>query len=307
MSIFGSEKIISEHISEADLKTYIVGLDLGEFRYDEFVDILLDVIVDFSFGYHDGGDTGKYDRRKLKEAAKSIYNIKEYADVKKIYVDQNSSIDDSENCPELRRGEFGELILHLLLRDFHNTIPLLSKIFFKDSDGSVVHGFDAVHINADQKNIWLGESKIYHDGKRGVKELCKDIENHFTRDYLRREFALISKKKECYKDNKDIPDHEYWYEKIDEKNKLQDILSGVTIPLLCTYSSKCFDGCSDEKSKEFIEAHVKETESLKKYFNKNLKIKIKTDLNIILLLLPVPDKKELVKRLHQKIENIQNI
>lgn len=307
MSIFGSEKIISERISEANLKTYIIGLDLGEFRYDDFIDLLLDVIVDFAFGYHDGVSTTKYDRRKLKEAARSIYKIKEYADVKKRYVDEDSSIDDNEDCPELRRGEFGELILHLLLRDFHQTIPLLSKIFFKDSDGSVVHGFDAVHINPEQKTIWLGESKIYHNGKNGIKDLCKDIEQHFTRDYLRREFALISKKSNCYKNNNDIPNHEYWYKKIDEKNKLQDILSGVTIPLLCTYSSDCFNGCDDDKSREFIDAHIKETEDLKNHFKKNLNIKIKTDLNIILLLLPVPDKKELIKRLHNKIGNIQNI
>lgn len=88
---------------------------------------------------------------------------------------------------------------------------------------------------------------------------------------------------------------------------MQDILNGVTIPLLCTYSSSCFNGCSDDKSKEFIDAHAKETEDLKQYFEKNLKIKIKTDLNIILLLLPIPDKKELVKRLHIKMGNIQNI
>lgn len=307
MSIFGSEKIISERISKADLKTYIIGLDLGEFRYDDFIDILLDVIVDFAFGYHDGKITTNYNRRKLKEAAKSIYNIKEYTDVKEIYIDNNSFIPDDDDCPELRRGEFGELILHLILRDFHNTIPLLSKIFFKDSDGAIVHGFDAVHINPDQKTIWLGESKIYHDGKKGVKALCEDIKGHFLKDYLRREFALISKKKECYKNKEDIQNYEYWYEKIDEKNKLQDILNGVTIPLLCTYSSSCFDGCRDEKEKKFIDAHKEETKKLKEYFDNNLHIPIETDLNIILLLLPVPEKKELVKRLHQKIENIQNI
>ncbi|WP_330558188.1 Hachiman antiphage defense system protein HamA [Acutalibacter sp. 1XD8-33] len=36
-----------------------------------------------------------------------------------------------------RRGEFGELILHLLLRDFKNTIPLISKVYFKDSIGNL--------------------------------------------------------------------------------------------------------------------------------------------------------------------------
>ena len=99
----------------------------------------------------------------------------------------------------LKRGEFGEVILHLLLRDFIETVPLISKIHFKDADGITIHGFDAVHIgpsvlNHSERSLYLGESKLYNCGKTGVRELINDIKNHFKRDFLRREFALISKK-----------------------------------------------------------------------------------------------------------------
>ena len=213
----------------------------------------------------------------------------------------------------------------MLLRDFYNSLPLLSKIYFKDSDGHTVHGFDAVHIAPDindksKFSLWLGESKLYTNGKAGVKALTKDIEEHFNREYLRREFALISKKKNNYvaldkfEDLNKKSEYEFflkkqeeWYDKLDEKEKLQDILSSVTIPMLCTYSSETFNKHTDETLNEFKKDLEQEIKDIEKHFYDNLKSPIACNLNIVLLLFPVPSKKELVKQLHIKLKNIQSI
>lgn len=127
--VFNSNEVIVQHFKQATLRSYYVGFDFGAFRLDALTEILMDAIVDFAFGYHTG-ILRQYDRRKLKEAAKALYNIKEFKDAKETYIDNNEVIDDSIELPDkiLKRGEFGELILHVLLRDFLNTIPLLSKI-----------------------------------------------------------------------------------------------------------------------------------------------------------------------------------
>ncbi|MDY6857698.1 MAG: DUF1837 domain-containing protein, partial [Thermodesulfobacteriota bacterium] len=339
---FGSDKVIIQHISKADLKTYFVGFDFGEYRYDKLVDLILDVIVDFAFGFHKGILSENYNRRILIEAAKSIYGIKKktesgevelFLEAKKIFVDRDSDIEDEDTDNKyLKRGEFGELILHLLLRDFIVTVPLISKIFFKDTDGATVHGFDAVHIgpsvsNPSKRSLYLGESKLYNCGKTGVTELIGDIENHFKKDFLRREFALISKKQDSFLslfDNKDknsceeykefLKEKEKWFKQLDEHNKLQDILDSVTIPLLCTYTSEIFSKHTDEETEEFIEDYECEIEGLKEHFDKKVKNisgvteqgePIITNLNIILMLFPVPSKKELVKRLHTRLHNQQ--
>jgi hypothetical protein len=94
-STFDSQNVITEHISNADLKAYFVGFDLNVFRYDYLIEYLLDVLVDFSFGYHTG-ILKSYDRRKLIEAAKSIYKISDnlerkiFEEAKKKYVDEDS-------------------------------------------------------------------------------------------------------------------------------------------------------------------------------------------------------------------------
>ena len=304
---FESDKIITQHISESDFSTYFVGFDINDnnesrYRWKELINLLQNVIVEFAFGHH--MDICRTDATsKVCDAAKSIYKIKDFCEVKNIY-DKGSHIEDDDiSKAHLRRGEFGELILHLLLRDFHKTIPLISKIYFKDSYGVTVHGFDAVHIQPETKTLWLGESKIYIDGKKGVKALINDIKEHIKRDYLNDEFTIISKKIKLI-DN--IPNKEHWINLMNKKTKLSDVLDSVTIPLLCTYSSSNFSNFKEE-SEDFIKSYEKEVRALKEYFDKNHKHPLKTKLNIILILFPVKCKIALVKKLHKKLHHLQTI
>jgi hypothetical protein len=244
----------------------------------------------------------------IREAAKSIYRIKEFEKTRQIY-ENGKFIDDDEKTGKdksLERGEFGELILHLLLRDFHKTIPLLSKIYFKDAYGSTVHGFDAVHVEPIAKTLWLGESKLYINPEKGLKALIQDIKTHFVRDYLRDEFNIISKKVKLY-ENSSFPEREYWLDLMHRNTKMIDLLNSVSIPLLCTYSSENFTKYDDEKCAGFIKDYQKEIRKLKRYFDENNDHLLKSDLNIILLLFPVRSKNELVKGMHEKLYHLQTI
>lgn len=308
-SPFNSEKIITHKISEAELSTFLVGFDINdkgdiEYRAKPLIDKLSHVIYEFAFGFHDGEETPNNEiLSKLTEAAKSIYKIDAFQKVKDLY-ENNGSIDDDVEDKYLRRGEFGELILHLLLRDFHNTIPLLSKIYFKDSFGHTVHGFDAIHIEKDSKTLWLGESKLYKDGKAGIKALIQDIDEHFKSDYLNSEFLIVSKKLKHF-DN--IPEKDYWLDLMSKSSKLIDQLESINIPLLCTYNCELFNKYSDENCKDFIQEYLEEMKELKQYFDDNNNHPLKTKLNIILILFPVQNKVEIVKGLHNKLSLMQKL
>lgn len=309
---FGSQKVITESISEAHLKTYFVGFDKNStgqryYRLEELIDLLQDVIPEFAFAHYGTINTLNA-INMIREAAKSIYRIKEFEETRQIY-ENGKFIDDDEKTGKdksLERGEFGELILHLLLRDFHKTIPLLSKIYFKDAYGSTVHGFDAVHVEPIAKTLWLGESKLYINPEKGLKALIQDIKTHFVGDYLRDEFNIISKKVKLY-DNSSFPEREYWLDLMHRNTKMIDLLNSVSIPLLCTYSSENFTEYHDEKCAGFIKDYQEEIRKLKRYFDENNDHPLKSDLNIILLLFPVRSKNELVKRMHQKLYHLQTI
>ncbi len=309
MKLFGANKIITQHISEADLCTYFVGFDLnnnGEsvYRINHLVRLLIEVIPEFAFGHHCGETTDNTEIvSTLIDAAKAIYSIDEFQKVRDLYLD-NPLIDVSVADRFLRRGEFGELILHLLLRDFHETIPLISKIYFRDSFGTAVHGFDSVHIQENTKSLWLGESKLYTDGKKGVAALIDDIKEHFTNGYLDSEFAIITRKVHLL-DN--IPQKDYWLDLLNSSTTLRDQLNNIYIPLLCTYESDNFKKHNDEKIQAFIDDYEKEVRELKKYFDKNNDHPLKSNLHIIVLLFPIQSKKELVVNLHRILSKLQSL
>lgn len=276
---FKSEKIIEEQISEASLRCYNVGFDQNKFRLQPLLDIIADVIPEFSLGYYGGSSIPLTEaRRRLREAALRLYTTDKYS----------------------KRGEFGEVILHLLLRDFCGSFPLLSKINFKDSTNTTVKGFDGIHIvdDGDIKKLWLGESKLYSDGVSGVKALADDLKQHLNEDYLRKEFMLVSTKI-----HESVPNREYWLDLIHENNTLDAIFDGICIPMVCTYTSKLFNDHSDN-THEYLDAFTFECKGLEKEFEN---AKISTSVDIILMLLPIEDKNKLTTGLHEKLKNMQNI
>lgn len=310
MSIFGAEKIITEKIAETELTTYLVGFDIDDegnsvYRLKPLIQLLIKAIPEFAMGYF--GNQGSTPNTRIMdviiESAKAIYKIDVFQKVRDIYCD-GEEIDDEIADRYLRKGEFGELILHVLLRDFKNTIPLISKIYFRDSFGTAVHGFDAIHIQPDTKTLWLGESKIYKDGKAGITALIQDIQEHIQSEYMESEFAIVSRKVKLFED---IPERQHWLDLMDKTTKLKDQLNNIVIPLLCTYESKNFSKYDDEGLQEFITAYENEVRALKRHFDDNNNHKLKGRLKIILILFPVQSKKELVAGLHRNLSLLQSI
>ncbi|KAF5040501.1 hypothetical protein DSECCO2_532830 [anaerobic digester metagenome] len=308
MEYFGANKIIKQHICQDNLCTYFVGFDLDDsgnnyYRINELIKLLIKVIPEFAFAHHLGKKTSNTEIvERLCEAADAVYSIDEFQKVRDICLNGKYQGDVADKY--LKRGEFGELILHLLLRDYKDTIPLISKVYFRDSYGTAVHGFDAVHIQESEKTLWLGESKLYTDGKKGVSALIEDIKEHFNSNYLNSEFAIVSRK---IKKLDNIPEREHWLDLLNESTTMREQLKNINIPLLCTYESSLFTKYSDESMPEFVSEYEKEMNKLKDYFDAKNDHPLKSKLNIILLLFPVQCKKELVTGLHRKLSMMQSI
>jgi hypothetical protein len=276
---FHSDNVINERISEQYLKAYHIGFDQKRFRLLPLVDVLRNVIPEFALGYHAGTSIPLTSMaEKLKEAANIVYQTDKYQ----------------------KRGEFGELILHLLLRDFHETIPLVSKIYFKDSPNVPAHGFDSVQISISDniKKLWLGESKLYKSGISGIKELSCDIKKHLSADFLRREFALISKRLP-----ENTPYIEYWRNFMDSNQRLDTIFNGIVIAMACTYDSDLFKNHNDNTPQYFHDFE----EECYKLNNTFLAQKPAIQTEIILLLIPIQSKDALNTELNKRLKGMQSI
>lgn len=306
--IFDKKNIIISRITDDDLNSFLIDIDIGDdgqayYPLDELASCIINTISEYVFAQYENPEIPQTDAvEKLREAAHSIYKIKDFDIMRKWYLEHDEDAKSKiEKMSANRRGEFGELLLHLLLREFKGTIPLVSKVYFKDTTGVPAHGFDAVHISPDQKIMWLGESKFYVDGKAGIKDLVEDLSNHFNRNFLDEQFLIIKKNLE----NNSIPQRDEWIRTLNNCSKLREKINMINIPMLCTYSNdiyKCFSDLTETAAVTYHESNVQE---LKSYFDKINHHPLKAQLNVILMLFPVRNKKELVTKLHEKLWHMQ--
>lgn len=307
---FDRKNIILAKVQESDLNSFLLDMDIGDdgnplYPLDEFSKAILNTVPEYVYAQYENPDIPQIVAvDKLREAAKSIYKIKDYDLMRRWYLDCDTDArEELKKSPSSRRGEFGELLLHLILRDFKDTIPLVSKVYFKDTYGVPAHGFDSVHITPNDETLWLGESKFYTDSKLGVKNLLGDLEEHFKTNYLNEQFIIIKKNLE----NNSIPQRDEWIKKLTTCNKLQDKLKMINIPMLCTYPHDIYNLYSDMCCTETIQYHELNVRELKCYFDSNYNHPLKQHLNIILILFPIKSKKELITKLHERLWYMQNM
>lgn len=217
--------------------------------------------------------------RMIREAARRVYQTEKYKN----------------------RGEFGEIFLHIALRQIYSSIPAISKIYFKDSVNSTVKGFDAVHVvrNDSTLELWLGEVKFYSDYNSAITDVIKELIEHTKYDYLRTEKMLLLSK---------IDTESSFYSELskllDPNTSLDDIFDCACIPILITYNSKTLkkhrkttDEFNEELKNEILEIN-------KKMFDKISEAKL-PPIKVHLFLLPLQDKSILIDALDKELKGLQ--
>ncbi|MCA1982197.1 HamA C-terminal domain-containing protein [Nocardioides nematodiphilus] len=203
-----------------------------------------------------------------------------------------------------RRGEFGELLLHLVLREVFGTQPAISKMFFKDAANDTVKGFDAVHVVAPDGGaleLWLGEVKFYIGRSDAIRDVVAELHDHSDRDYLRSEFAAIVAKLDSTWEH-----HEQLAALLDRRTSLDQIFDAVTVPVLLTYESSVVDsrvgalagGASPSETDEYRRVFQEEIlAGLAAFSAKGLPERIR----IRLILVPLHTKEALLSALHARL------
>lgn len=251
------------------------GYESGEWRSEQLAEHVMEWLPEFALKYSEWKALGPSNAVKLiRKAAKALYKTEKFKN----------------------RGEFGELFLHIILRQVFKTIPAISKIHYKDSRNDTVKGFDCVHVVANKKKLelWIGEVKFYKDINDAISDVVNELKDHTTRDYLKDEFIAITNK---------IDDTWPYADKlkmmINSNVSLDIVFDTVSIPVLITYDSNVMN------------SHTKVTESFKSAFVKEVtnhweKFKSKSlpkHVNIHLILLPLKSKEDLQQKLHKELQS----
>lgn len=273
---------------------------------DEWCDEIFDEIPNFALGKQKAQEISKDSPRKAtKQGMKLLYQIKEIQEANLIYLNEIEDIKIEDKY--LNRGEFGELILYYLLDKKLDKPQLISKIYFKDSYNSVVHGFDSVHFDKNTNELWLGESKFYKNKNSALTELAKDLSDHFNVDFFKQEFTIINNRfNDVGIENNEIK------ELIDPDTRFLSKLTKINACFFALFDSNVLNSFTYEKGTDYpSKTFLKNIEELvidtrNSFDKKIMSYQNSENLKIYLFLFPVSSKHNLVKKLHQKLKKEQN-
>ncbi|MBN2286570.1 MAG: DUF1837 domain-containing protein [Tissierellales bacterium] len=257
-----------------------VGYELGKWRKEALSDYIMEWLPEFCLNSKECEGLDYSNAVEiLRKAAKLVYKTENFRN----------------------RGEFGEIFLHAAIRSIFNSVPVISKIYYKSSHNDTVKGFDCVHVVGpiDNLELWIGEVKFYKNISDAINDVIQELEEHLKVDFLRDEFILIENKLDDFDEyTKTIKSL------ISKKNSIDNIFKRICIPVLLTYESKTiqsYDSISEEYVQKFV-TEIKNNHS--SFFKKTTKL---PDIQVHLFLHPLKNKEELVTTLDTKLRSWRSI
>lgn len=312
----GKTGVLVLKVDEDDVNTIFMNTDYQEdgslqYAYDNFADVFSENVLEYAFAY--AQIPPAQITRKLREAAQSMIKLHDVQKLRNYFSDDIPEEDWDADFLRWyeKKGIFGEVILHLFLKEFKDTIPLISKLYFKDSFAQEAKGFDSVHVSANGETLWLGETKFYRTWKKhgvvkgGIDELVEDLKKHFTKDYLSEQYVIIKRGLETEYEH---PQRAAWIEKLNKPILLKDVFQYIRIPLLCVYE----DGIAQDYLQPITEAAkdagiITHTTTVCDYYNSINTFPHKEQVETLLILMPIEAKRKIVKCMLEKIWHLQNI
>lgn len=312
----GCSGVLILKIDEEDVNTIFLNTDYDDnavlqYAYDNFANVFSENVLEYAFAYAQVPPTQI--TRKLREAAQSMIKLHDIQILRNYLTDNIPEEDWDTDFLRWyeKKGIFGEVILHLVLKEFKATIPLISKLYFKDSFAQEAKGFDSVHVSANGETLWLGETKFYRAWKKhgvvkgGIDELVEDLKKHFTKDYLSEQYVIIKRGLETEYEH---PQRAAWIEKLNKPILLKDVFQYIRIPLLCVYE----DGIAQDYLQPISEAAknagiITHTTKVRDYYNSINTFPHKEQVETLLILMPIEAKRKIVKCMLEKIWHMQNI
>jgi len=255
----------------------------SDWNYSQFISWFSEHLPSFALTPQEFSDLNDRNMiEKLERAAAMLYSRKHKVD---------------------RRGEFGELILHGLIRDIYQTTPLISKIYYKSAPGETVKGADCVHViekDGEVDSLWLGEAKFYSDGSEGLREAVASVQAMLTRLENKEEFITI---KHHLKDSQSAIARKA-EELLSDAVSLDKIKAKLCIPILVTYESSVTQKHSADSDlfREQLNAEIEPL--IRSFLEKTRGIK---EVDVHIFFMPLKDKAKLIEILDTFVDKKRSI
>src|SRR3989344_1520887 len=203
--------------------------------------------------------------------------------------------------PGKRAGDYGEIILFLLLELFYGSKKLVTKVFYKTSNSLPVFGSDATHFTKEDGKItlWFGESKFYQNFTDALDAAFESIDG-FLKTKIKGEVEFLTPSRVEINKNTDKDLRDEVIKLIDGKPSLDDV--PIKVPVLITYELAELKNFDDVAGSHFIEKMKAEFESrYQQIQSKNWQKQYK-NVTFVFLLLPIQDVSVLKDLIRKKDE-----
>ncbi|MFN8859086.1 MAG: DUF1837 domain-containing protein [Gemmatimonadaceae bacterium] len=271
--------IVHDDALEPGLTALCAGFELGAWRAKAFADYLMRSLPDFCLTFSEYSSLDHENAVELiAQAAQRVYKTKKFR----------------------KRGEFGELLLHVVLKHVYETVPAISKIYYKDSANDTVKGFDAVHVVVSDEalELWLGEVKFYSKIDVAIRDVTNELVKHTDAEYLRSEFLAIRGKIDP-----SWPHADRLKLLIDENVSLDEVFDCVCIPVLLTY-----DGEVTQRHSALSDNYKSELQAeIAKIYQRFASGSLPPAIKIHLFLVPLATKTLFLQALDEKLRTWQKI
>ncbi len=263
----------------AGLTGLCAGYESGQWRCSQLASHLIEWLPDFALSYTEKESLrSKNAASLLAKATRAVFFSEKYQ----------------------KRGEIGEILLHIAVRQVFDTISAISKLYFKDSPNDTIKGFDAVHIIATSNalQLWLGEAKFYEDIHAAIRDAVESINAHTQKEYIRTEFVAILNKLDP-----SWPQTEKLKLLLDKNTSLDRIFEAICIPVFLTYNSAVI-----ATNTAITESFLKKYEiEVRKHHDSFCANHLPDKVIIHVFLLPMKNKIELEKEFDTRLKACQSL
>lgn len=277
-------KFLEVRVHDLGDKSSVTGLCVGyernSWRATQFARHILEWLPEFALRHSELTDIDSGNAVQLiRDAARRVYESKMFKN----------------------RGEFGELFLHAAIRQVFDSLPAISKIYYKSARNNTVKGFDAVHVVESRDGaleLWLGEAKFYSDYGNAVRDVVDELKQHTQTDFLRDEFLLLKGKIDST-----WPHARALEDLLSENKSLDEVFARACFAVLLTYDSACLAQYS-KCDLAYVAAFEAE---IRKHYALFTSKKLPAEITVHLLLLPLHTKEVLLKELDGRLKAWQTI
>jgi hypothetical protein len=202
-------------------------------------------------------------------------------------------------------SELAEIVLYGIMHHHYGALPVVPKIFYKQNPKDNAKGADSVHIvleGDDDFSLWFGEAKFYNSIENArLSSVVESVWNSLKTEKLKKENSIITNTTDIDQlvENKDLAAKIKLA--LSPDNSMDRIKPRLHIPILLLHECSITAGTKemdDGYRKKLRDYHLDRATA---YFKKQIealsdKVAKYSSIKFHIILLPVPDRKELVER-----------